>query len=216
MCYRSMERWVDAVAVFERIRERFESVFGKDREDTLKLLEGLAVGYLKANQKLDVARKLFEELMARTKASYGANDFRVLAKQASIGVLYCSNGQTAEGLPLIERAYESGKNDSRLFGIADQLLVEFAKVHRREDATRIMCEVMRIQFATKELPPDGPTFAIFLSALGPPMLEQQRWESAAVILRESLDQHEKFAVDSATTRIVSWQVDNVKSMLVPR
>ncbi len=201
-------RMAEALAVQKETLKRLTDKLGPDHPQTLAARGNLATAYLATGQTAE-AVPLLEQTLKGIAASSGADHPSTLTVRNNLASAYQMIGRGAEAIAMNEETLrlatsKLGPDHPATLQTRDFLarLFEFAqRFGDAESQRRAILESHR-----RRRPAEPPDLAEALSGLGLDLLEQQKFDEARTLLRESLDIREKAFPDE-------WPTFETRSLL---
>lgn len=172
-----------AEALYKDVLASRTAALGIDHPNTVRTRDSLALLYQSAN-KPELTIPLLEESLKLRKAQLDAEEPELLARQVTLGASYCDAGRFADGIALIERVRERGRQDPHPAWVRSTLLKAYVQAGQTTKATALVME--RVRDARGEFPAETPELATALADAGKWLLEAMAHAGAEPLYEEAL------------------------------
>ena len=146
VAYRSVDRFGEAIELFEQVLAKREKLLGPDHPDTLTTRNNLALAYLSVGR-FGEAIELSEQVLAKRKRLLGADHPDTLGVRNNLAVAYRSVGRLDEAidaweklLPDCQRVLES--EHPVTLGVCNNLALAYLSVGRFGEAIELFEQVL--------------------------------------------------------------------------
>ena len=146
VAYRSVDRFGEAIELFEQVLAKREKLLGADHPDTLGVRNNLALAYLSVGR-FGEAIELSEQVLAKRKRLLGADHPDTLGVRNNLAVAYRSVGRLDEAidaweklLPDCQRVLES--EHPVTLGVCNNLALAYLSVGRFGEAIELFEQVL--------------------------------------------------------------------------
>ena len=146
VAYRSVDRFGEAIELFEQVLAKREKLLGPDHPDTLTTRNNLAFAYLSVGR-FGEAIELFEQVLAKREKLLGADHPDTLGVRNNLAVAYRSVGRLDEAidaweklLPDCQRVLES--EHPVTLGVCNNLALAYLSVGRFGEAIELFEQVL--------------------------------------------------------------------------
>ena len=138
VAYRSVDRFGEAIELFEQVLAKREKLLGPDHPDTLTTRNNLAFAYLSVGR-FGEAIELFEQVLAKREKLLGADHPDTLGVRNNLALAYLSVGRFGEAIELSEQVLAKrkrllGADHPDTLGVRNNLAVAYRSVGRLDEA----------------------------------------------------------------------------------
>ena len=138
VAYRSVDRFGEAIELFEQVLAKREKLLGPDHPDTLTTRNNLAFAYLSVGR-FGEAIELFEQVLAKREKLLGADHPDTLGVRNNLAGAYLSVGRFGEAIELSEQVLAKrkrllGADHPDTLGVRNNLAVAYRSVGRLDEA----------------------------------------------------------------------------------
>jgi serine/threonine protein kinase/tetratricopeptide (TPR) repeat protein len=185
--YRAVGQREQAIALYEETLRLLTAKMGRDHPNTLRTINNLAVAY-KVGGQLDRALPLYEEAHRLMSHKIGPEQPDTLTSMFNLAECCRAAGQTDRALSLIETTCLGVEKLRFQHEYAGQIIAKACAAYqsakqfaKAEDWQRKWLAAIREQSGAESL-----AYAGGLSALAPILIQQEKWDDGASVLRECL------------------------------
>ncbi len=208
MAYHDARRLDRAIPLLEETFAARRVRLGDDHLDTLVSRSNLAGAYL-VSGRADRSVPLFEQVLAQARTKLGEDHTYTLGAMNQLALAYREIDQVDRAIPLFERAAEGrriklGEDHPSTVVTQSYLARAYEKAHRYRDAEVLYRRVVEV--AGRRKPRDDHMYSELLARLGSCLIQEQNYEAAVVMLRESLEIKDRIEPDA-------WTTPNARSIL---
>ncbi|MFO0959390.1 MAG: tetratricopeptide repeat protein [Isosphaeraceae bacterium] len=198
MAYDDVGRGVEAIALWERVRDVASRNLGADHANTLTVLANLAAGYQKANRP-DLAVPLFEDVVRRQEATLGREHQNTQMTRSNLGYIYFMMNRPKDAVPLLELVYQGSKRYPEFRGNTPVLIDAYRRSGQPEKALPLLEE--KVAETTAERGPDHPETLSYLQVLATACREAGKLDRAIPLYEDVLKRREaKFGRNDRATQ----------------
>ena len=138
VAYRSVDRFGEAIELFEQVLAKREKLLGPDHPDTLTTRNNLAFAYLSVGR-FGEAIELFEQVLAKREKLLGPDHPDTLTTRNNLAFAYLSVGRFGEAIELFEQVLAKrkrllGADHPDTLGVRNNLAVAYRSVGRLDEA----------------------------------------------------------------------------------